>query len=273
MVEFNKEKHEYRKNGQLYESVTKVISHYCQPFESAYWGTYKGIKDILTEKMGEDAWWRYKKAAGSWEKVVDYYRKNGHKLHKEIAERKAQYLKSWDVTAHNARVAGSAVHKWKERQIRNDNGFEPKGNLVSLPNVSGEQLLSLQDFKEDKVYPELVISNDEFRVAGTADKVRKEGNLVYISDYKTSKKITKDPFMDRMMKNPLNTLPDTNYWHFTIQFSLYGWMLEQLGYRVVSLTLEQLIPPKFEDKDTIKHEIGYRPDLVEVMLKHFRNKK
>lgn len=275
MLEFNKEKHEYRKNGKVYESVTKVISRYCQPFEGSYWATYKGCKEVITEKMGETAWWNYKKAAKGWENVVEYYKKSGHALHKEIQERKAEYLKSWDVTSHNARVAGSAVHKWRERQIRHDNGFTlaPKGSLVSIPDISGEQLLTLQDFKEDRVYPELVISNDEYQIAGTADKVQKVGQIIHISDYKTSKKISKEPFMDRMMKPPLNELADTNYWHFTIQFSLYGWMLEQLGYRVSSLTLEQLIPPKYEDRDTVKHEIGYRPDLVEKMLKHFRNKK
>ncbi len=269
-IEFNKEKHQYSKEGKIYTSVTTVIKKYEQGFDGPYWATYKGCKEIIIEKLGDDAWFRYKKRAGGWDKVPEFFKKEGHALHKEILERKNQFLHAWDVAAHNARVAGTAVHKWKERQVLKDSGLLPvQGNSVRIDCDAGK-LLTLQDFKEDRIYPELVISNDEYQIAGTADKVQKVGQIIHISDYKTSKKIDKEPFMDKMMKTPLEKVPDTNYWHFTIQFSLYGWMLEQLGYRVGTLTLEQLIGPKYDDRDTKKFDIPYRPDWVELMIKHFR---
>lgn len=272
-IDFNPDKHEYRKEGVLYTSVTTVIKKYCNPFDAQFWAGYKSIRDVVREELGESHWERYKRAAGGWKQVPEYYKKNGHGLHQKIAVRKAQFLNAWDIKGHNARVTGTAVHKWKEKAIVGSK-YVPSsssGEVINL-SVSQEKLLILQHFEEDKLYAELIISNDEYRVAGTADRVEKYGKKIYIKDYKTSGKITKEAFDNQKMLYPLNSLPDSNYYHYMMQFSFYGWMLAQQGFEVGGLELQHLLPPRYEDKDMVPYDMEYRPDLVENMLRHFRGK-
>lgn len=271
MIDFDAKKHEYSRAGVIYDSVTKVIAKYENPFDSQYWSTYKGIKDVITERLGERAWKMYKQEAGGWENVVHHYSLWNHDLWREIDKRKNEYLHSWDVKAHNARVTGSAVHAWKEKAIKGKTEVrsQASGDTVTL-YVSSGQLLRDQHFDGNRIYSELIISSDKYKIAGMADRVEKYSRAVHIMDYKTSGKIEKEAFMESKMKYPLDCLPDCNYSHFMMQFSTYGWMLEQQGFNVVALTLEHLIPPKYEDKDMVRIPVPYRPDLVEDMLNHYR---
>lgn len=270
-VDFNKEKHQYTKQGLIYTSVTKIVSSFCHPFDGEYWSLYKAIKDITIQEKGEVGWIRHKRLVGGWKSVVDYYKKNGSLSNKAIQTRKAEYLQSWDVTGHNARTVGTAVHNAREQELtKKKTALSESGDSVVLEVTQG-QLLSTQDFKSNRIYPELIISNDEFQVAGTSDKVEKIGQLVHVSDYKTSKEIEKEAFDNQMMFPPVN-LPDCNFYHYTMQLSLYGWMLQEQGYKVGKLTIEQLFAPKFEKKDVKFHDLPYRPDLVRPMLEEYRRK-
>lgn len=269
MVNFDPVKHEYTSGGRIYDSVTRVISLYENPFDSQYWSTYKAIKDVLTDRLGEDAWKLYKREAKGWENVPAFYKKQGHELHKDIQARKAYYLNLWHEKKVAAAIRGSAVHAAKEKEIKTSRQVRSSAQGTSIAlTVSSGQLLKDQNFEGDRIYAELIISNDHFHIAGTADRVEKHGKVVHIMDYKTSEEIDSTAFMDAVMKYPLQTLPDCNYYHFTMQFSTYGWMLEQLGFTVGSLTLEHLQPPDYIQKVNIP--ITYRPDLVELMLKHLR---
>lgn len=269
MIAFDPAKHEYTSKGVIYDSVTRVISRYENPFDSSYWSTYKACKDVITAQMSEAAWKLYKREAGGWEGVPAFHKLHRHHLHVAIQERKAYYLKMWHDKAAEACLRGSVIHAAKEKEIishRHVPSSTP-GATVSL-TVSSGQLLAAQDFNDDRIYAELIISNDHFRIAGTADRVEKHGKVVHIMDYKTSEEIDHTAFMDATMKYPLQSLPDCNYYHFTMQFSTYGWMLSQLGFTVGSLTLEHLQAPDYTQKVNIP--ITYRPDLVELMLKHYR---
>lgn len=272
MVEFDKEKHQYKKNGKIYTSVTTVISKYKNPFDPQYWAIYKACKDVISA-AGEVGWSRYKRAAGGWEGVVAHFKKNGHSLHKEIAVRKAEYLHAWDVKGHNARTVGTAVHAWKEKAIIGSKALasSTSGEMVNI-HVSQDALLRAQDFTGNRLFAEIIISNDEYEVAGMADRVEKYEKIIHIKDYKTSAKIEKIAFQDKKMKHPLEELPDCNYYHYMMQFSFYAWMFAQMGYEIGTLELQHLLPPRFEDKDMVPYKMEYRPDLVEKMLKDFRKR-
>lgn len=272
MINFDPVKHEYTSKGRIYDSVTKVISLYENPFDSQYWSVYKACKDVIIEQIGEKDWKLYKREAGGWDKVPSFYKAHGHELHKEIQARKAYYLNLWYEKKVSSALKGTAVHAAKEKEVKSHKHVSSSvsGATVSL-TVSSGQLLAEQNFVDDRVYAELIISNDHFHIAGTADIVEKHGKVIHILDYKTSEEIDRHAFMDATMKFPLQSLPDCNYYHFTMQFSTYAWMLSELGYTVGSLTLEHLLPPDYKEKVNIP--ITYRPDLVELMLKHYRGEE
>ena len=274
-VSFEEKGHKYTgKNGHNYTSVTTLLSEYHEKFKSDYWSDYKSIKDIMMN-TGGSIWFRYKNAAGGWDKVVDYFKKHKAKLDKkilsQIADRKQHYLDNWEYEREHAAKLGTMHHNDLESLLLNT----PKILIAKdrIADVSPADLLDLQGFTagEHHVHPELLLWNEHFRIAGQADVVERDGNQVHIKDYKTCKKIDFEPFMHKRMFAPLDELPDMNYSKFTMQLSTYGWMLEQIGYEVVGCTMIHI------NRETGEHiesyPLAYRKDLVIKMLEDHERKR
>ena len=270
-VAYNDKKHIYvnTNNKRRYISVTTLVHKYVPEFKAAYWSTYKAVKDVM-ENKDPDLWYKYKRQAGGWEKVVDYYNKKSSKTNKSLKNavdlRAAWYLEQWDRTRDHACELGTAIHNelegaaYTSQKIRED--------IVNY-DVSQENILALQDFTTNRVYPELLIYNDEFMVAGQADKVFKHGNVVDIHDYKTCKKIDIEGFRGETLLAPFTNIPNANYWIYTLQLSMYGWMLEQLGYQVRDLKMHWIYgdDPESDVRDKVKtFDLEYMPTEVEQMM-------
>lgn len=277
-VGYNDEAHTYTNldTGVKYTSVTTLIGKYKPEFKTDYWSTYKAIKDTLEDPIDWKPWWLYKKAAGGWDGVVAYFKTDTGKvrLGKErllaVKKRKKFYITLWEKEKNDSCALGSVIHLELEDAAFN---FQQIQHKKVNYTVSQEDILSLQDFNTNGVYPELLIYNDEFGIAGQADKVFKEGIYVDIHDYKTCKEITKEPFMDETLLAPFTDIPNANYWIYEIQLSMYGWMLEQLGYKVRNLYMHWIYG---DDKTSLVRDkvktftLDYRPDIILEMTKHHR---
>lgn len=261
-VTFQPEGHRYtNENGEVYISVTTLIGKYKAPFDAQYWSTYKAVKLVL-EKKG--TWDRFKRRAGGWDKVVAYYNSlNDFPYHAEVARVKIEFLQSWAETGRIAREKGSDYHAQME-DISHKLGVEKK-NGKEIKVCSPVDLLRLQDFENDGVYTELLLYNDHFRLAGMADKVIKEGRIIHIHDYKTSKEIEMEAFQDEKMKHPIHHLPSCNYFEYSLQLSIYAWMLEQVGYTVGDLVIEH-VPANHKE-----YKVKYLRDEVQSLLSHYGN--
>ena len=84
----------------------------------------------------------------------------------------------------------------------------------------------------------------KIKLCGSIDMVfrRKSDGKFVIYDWKRSKEIkSENPFSNGLA--PLDHLPDTNYWHYTLQLNVYKWMLEKYyGLEVADLYLVILHP-------------------------------
>ncbi len=275
-VGYNDADHSYTNmdTGEKYISVTTLIGKFKPEFKTDYWSTYKAIKDILEDPKDWKPWWKYKKTAGGWANVPQHFTTDLGKVSLsedqlfEIEIKKTYYVDKWQQDSDDACELGSGIHLELEeaafhcQQIRHH-----KVNY----QVSDKNILVLQDFSSNGVYPELLIHNDKFMVAGQADKVFKEGKYVDIHDYKTCKEITKEPFMEETLLSPFTGIPNANYWIYQIQLSMYGWMLEQLGYKVRNLYMHWIYGDDKESKVRNKvktFELEYRPDIVKEMVEH-----
>lgn len=269
-VGYNDEKHVYvnKNTKRKYISVTTLIHKFVPEFKAAYWSTYKAIKDVI-ENKDPAMWYKYKQQAGGWEKVVPYYKKNNtnKSLANAVDLRAAWYLDQWDRTRDHACELGTAIHNELEGAAYHSQQI--KDEAVNY-DVSQENILVLQDFNSNRVYPELLIYNDEYMVAGQADKVFKRGNIVDIHDYKTCKKIDVEAFRGETLLAPFTNIPNANYWIYTIQLSMYGWMLEQLGYQVGELKMHWIYgdnPEESDVRDKVKtFDLEYMPDVVQEMM-------
>jgi hypothetical protein len=90
---------------------------------------------------------------------------------------------------------------------------------------------------------EWLVFDDEYRVAGSVDMVylKPDGTLA-IYDWKRVEEVRTE---NRFQKGfgPLTHLPDTNYWHYSIQLNVYRYIIQKhYGYIVSELALVVLHP-------------------------------
>jgi hypothetical protein len=90
---------------------------------------------------------------------------------------------------------------------------------------------------------EWLVFDEEHKVAGSIDMVYKKADgTLAIYDWKRAEEIkTENTFQSGL--GPVNHLPDTNYWHYSLQLNVYRYILQKhYGYIVSELALVVLHP-------------------------------
>jgi len=90
---------------------------------------------------------------------------------------------------------------------------------------------------------EWLVFDEEHKVAGSIDMVyKKSDGTLAIYDWKRAEEIkTENKFQSGV--GPVDHLPDTNYWHYSLQLNVYRYILQKhYGYTVSELALVVLHP-------------------------------
>jgi len=88
----------------------------------------------------------------------------------------------------------------------------------------------VKDFPELKPFrTEWLIYHEDIKISGSIDMVYENSDgTYYIYDWKRSKNITRINNFNKFAINPLIChLPDSNYWHYTLQLNIYKFILEE----------------------------------------------
>ena len=138
----------------------------------------------------------------------------------------------WNKETNRALKMGTWYHNARENEVDACQTIQRQG--VDLPIVRS---LENTDYKEAPsqrlspgIYPEHFMYLDSSTICGQADRVEVIGDTVDVYDYKTNKKIDKTSYTDwqgvsKKMYAPLNHLDDCNMNHYTIQLSIYMYMI------------------------------------------------
>lgn len=75
---------------------------------------------------------------------------------------------------------------------------------------------------------EVLIASKDYDIAGSIDLLAysKKLNCLLIIDNKTNKEIKKRGNKGQMMRAPLSHLPDSNFWHYSLQTAIYKFIIE-----------------------------------------------
>ena len=120
---------------------------------------------------------------------------------------------------------------------------------IPPPNLSDEWKYFIE---YAKAYPDLkpyrtewMIYDEDLKLAGSIDMVyeNSDGSLA-IYDWKRAKEISKTTSFNKFgLTKSINHLPDTNYWHYSLQLNTYKAILERkYGKQITSLYLVRLHP-------------------------------
>lgn len=179
--------------------------------------------------------------------------------------------KEWQDKTNRALDRGTKYHKEREEKLLKEKGHPIK--------YDGDIKVGYDlDNLKKGWYPELIIYSLKHGICGTADRVLIEGDEFEIRDYKTNAKLVFEPFMKFdpdtksrhpvTMKAPVQHLPDVNGYHYTLQLSIYAYMLEQFGYKCRRLVIDHIIFEEDEPVGIVEYPINYLKKEVKSILKH-----
>jgi len=274
-VFFNDKEHLYldKLSGEPFISCTQLIHNYSNPFNSAFFSKYKALEALADP----DHFSLVKQgllATQVWNPEIL------NKLNidpEEFKEKTNEILKQWDETRDEACSHGSYLHEILETSFYGNTHFDL--SKFGCPQVCGNYSCIKGNYHLDLdngIYPEFLMSYvtpEGIRIAGQADLIVKSGNDIDILDWKTNKEIKRRSFYNSskkrnvMMKYPLNDIEDCNYNIYTLQLSLYAYMLQQLNpeFNIRSLKLVHIT----RDGKQTTYDLEYRKNEIERMLKHY----
>jgi hypothetical protein len=138
----------------------------------------------------------------------------------------ADIKKQWSDSGTQASTAGTALHLTIEEFLEG----QPITNRNVLDSKEWSYFLSFWNCHKAELEPyrlEWSVFSEEWKIAGQIDAVfrRKRDGAFFIYDWKRVKDIKyENPFQSCF--DPVGHLPDTNYWHYTLQLNLYRHLLE-----------------------------------------------
>ncbi len=190
-----------------------------------------------------------------------------------INTKQEELKKKWDKTRDDAATHGTTIHENIESYFKTSRCLDDKFLPLckSLFNRFG-------DYK--KMYSELIIYSNHWRIAGTCDKVmvRRKGGVYDIKDYKTnlSKGIETYSKYGNYMKEPIAHLEDCNYHHYAMQLTGYAYFLEtEFDMKIGNLEIiyipptemlsYKVIPVPYMKADFASMLISKRKEVMEII--------
>lgn len=224
--------HKYIRNGEYYSSGTAVVEHYVNEFDEAYHSQRSAIKQGKTQE---------------------------------------EVLAEWKKKNLNSTIRGSAIHNFLENAIFKKIMQSDLDDTTR--NICFEVVKSIYDDGLVPVRAEMVVYNDEFKVCGMMDLLAYDtvNNHFVVIDWKTNagKDLSPTAYtFNKNMKFPLMQLPDNKFHNYSLQVSLYAWMLEMVGIKIGEMRLYHI--------DTAGWNMYKAIDLrssIRSVLKHFTSTK
>jgi hypothetical protein len=211
-IQFEESTHIYTVHGdKSFMSVTTWNHHHFAKFDAD-----KIIKQILSSRKHKD------------DPSYKYYQMTA-----------GQIMDMWNANRDSASSSGTNMHY----------DIECYYNQMEVSNDSVEFQYFRNFLRENphlRAYrTEWTIYHEELKIAGSVDMVYEnpDGTLL-IYDWKRCKEIVKEnSFGSYALTNCIRHLPDTNFWHYSLQLNTYKMILEQkYGKKVVGLCLVCLHP-------------------------------
>ena len=247
-IQFFEEGHRYvilTEPDVKYTSVTTWNHQHFPKFDA----------DVIIEKMMNGRGW-----------------KKGHKYWGQTPE---QIKALWDTNKNAVSGAGTDLHYEIECFNNNedlapgytnkelyDKYMQENGDILASKPIEWQYFINfIKDTPDLKPYrTEWIIYNDSVKISGSIDMVyENQDGTISIYDWKRCKNITSANNFNKFAIHPLIChLPDTNFWHYSLQLNTYKVILEEkYGKKVRDLFLVRLHP----DAEGKNYDLIKLPDL------------
>ena len=167
-----------------------------------------------------------------------------------------ELIKEWKDAADH----GTYVHEEIENWINDEK--------IPSENKSKYGIRWLHQYKKKsnlEIYSEIILYSEELKISGTVDilALNKYTGKYDIIDWKTSKRINKKSFNHKMgIKASTHNIMDCNYNHYSLQLSLYRYLLE----RYYGLEVENQYIVQLKEDSAIPFPTPYMKEDIIRML-------
>ncbi|MCM1521288.1 MAG: hypothetical protein NC039_01385 [Muribaculaceae bacterium] len=227
-LEFDPDEHRYTYHGREFKSVTTLIEDYFPKFDAEKWS----VKIALRE--GVDP----------------------------------QVVRSrWEAEGRRARELGTAMHeKIDQYYLGSDCGDDADSFRLFRRFAANTTLIPYRT--EWRIY------HEEYDIAGTLDFLElTPGGTFNLWDWKRSSKLVDREYnicsnnrFGTMGFHPISNIPDTPYWHYALQLSVYRFILEEKYGIRVSKAMLGVFHPDYDRAWVIP--MPDMPDHVAAILRH-----
>lgn len=174
-----------------------------------------------------------------------------------------QVLQMWETT----REVGHIVHAELENWFKDRTNFPQTDRGIAGMTWAEQHLPPHWEY-----YPELRIAAPPYRLAGTADLLvhNTDKDTWFLLDWKTNSKILKTGYK-MGTHDATKHIVDSNYWHYSLQLSIYKMMLEEYyGIHVKDMAIVHLLedPDPLNPWDLDFYQINYLKHQVIKMFNH-----
>lgn len=173
-----------------------------------------------------------------------------------------QILQAWDNETERAINLGNFYHNQRESDMLDFKTIERNGTEVPIvkPLINDEGIkLAPEQKLSDGVYPEHLVYLKSVGLCGQADVVEVVDGYININDYKTNKEIKEKGYTNwegitSKMFKPINHLDDCNLIHYSLQLSIYAYIIKKHN---PSLKIGKLTIQHVKFKQIGEDENGY----------------
>ena len=221
---FDEPTHTYTIDGDSnYTSVTTFVHHHFEKFDA----------DKIIDNMMKSKKWTSSK----------YYNM-----------KREEIKKVWDDNRDCAAQAGTKLHYDIEcfyNQISNDNSSVEYKYFEEFNDKYGEELKPYRT--------EWTVFHEELKLAGSIDMIfENQDGTLEIYDWKRSKEIVKSDNWGKFSTTEcINHLPDTNYWHYSLQLNIYRYILEKKYDKKVTALYLVCLHPENKNKSFQRIKVNF----------------
>lgn len=147
---------------------------------------------------------------------------------------KEEIQAEWNEKAKQSCIYGTKIHETCEDVLKGSKAFRNKPN-DSREKAAMDNAVTLCKRLLEKGTPEgieKIVFDERLGIAGTIDllfRAKKDGKL-WILDHKSNASIDTENRYNSFAKAPISHVPDTNFWHYSLQLNLYEYLMKYAGY-------------------------------------------
>lgn len=141
-------------------------------------------------------------------------------------------LQAWDNESNRAIDQGNWYHNQRESDLLELSTISRYGAELPIirPITEGDVKYAPNQKLQQGLYPEHFVYLKSVGICGQSDLVEVANGVVNITDYKTNKEIKKESYknwegVSQKMLGPVSHLDDCNFWHYSLQLSVYLYII------------------------------------------------